>query len=215
MCTQPYRDIFTAAKREHTSVFWPAFVFLHTGACTLFSGLLNLEPCCCHISVLACLSQKQSCRPDLCWAAGAVEVTQRFFEKTENKNFPLGAGKLHRRAHKALKLLVSGVSFTRSTAQGAWPWFLLAYGKEARLCAGGSLGSLPVLTAIGQSQDSRPASSFNQPSLSLRQLESPILKGRNSAEWITQFKDPRMDQMQLTDPTWWELWDRDCSITYN
>jgi len=59
---------------------------LTIGACTLFSGLLNLQPCCLpHISSFACHSQEQPRRPDLCWAAGAVEVTQRFFLKKKKK----------------------------------------------------------------------------------------------------------------------------------
>lgn len=96
---------------------------LTIGACTLFSGLLNLQPCCLpHISSFACHSQEQPRRPDLCWAAGAVEVTQRFFlkkKKAENKNFPLGAARLQGRAHKALELLANAIHFTCSPAHGA------------------------------------------------------------------------------------------------
>lgn len=121
-CPQPFRDIVTAAQRAHFCVQACICVSAHWG---LHPAFWPFEPVAMQLATclsLACNSQKQSSRPNLCWAAGAVEVIPRFFwgkKKAENKNFPLGAGKLRKWAHKALELLVNGVSITRSPAQGA------------------------------------------------------------------------------------------------
>lgn len=90
---------------------------LHTGASTLFSGLLNLQPCCLpHISPFACHPRSSptgqiSAGQQVLWRSPKDSFVKKN-KKTENKNFPLGADKLQRRAHKALGLLANAIGFT-------------------------------------------------------------------------------------------------------